>query len=663
MIESPHRTAGSTIEINGLGLQVIGQIPGQFEVGAQDERKFLLDVPAVYADCSGGMGASEYHVPGMYADGRFIDTFSCPGVVLPAGEMVELTGTQGWIGYAPGALAAFMHNGEPHVIGGRPIYRINQVAGAVPTVTQIRDLGPNRAGQSAVSFKGSLWIGTFNSSTNAWGALEQLDSSGVWTTHAGLIRRHLAGPLDWAPTGTPRKVMVATTSHHEAMYVYGDPATAGDWLPTAAPIEVADAGYTVLSITMTPRHVIFGTQGGIHDLDSYGRSPNLTPWFLKEYDINNGGMTFILDEYVYFCHAFGLGRVAVDGLRQDVPEWCNPGQGYAYSGEVYGRPQAGCTWNGMGIVGLYNHNTNETHVMMFKDRRYAGVDGRGPLVWHGAYSVVPGRATLLQVVSEAGFNPKLIIGVADPAQAGSTAPYRLFIQSLPLASNAYQELLGLGSHRFAAEGSIVFADGWPAHPTGYRDIWTGDIEGQQMKGTQTITVSANQNSEETSGELAWTEIGSSNSNGTAPLTVPTDFGPAARLRFKVVLTGSSEQPPVFMSLRVRADVNFKLSDIRTYIVDLRDDQSTAIGTPDPRAAYNRLLQLKRLCDQASSQVSMRDELGQTWQVRLIDIDWTEDPKDADTYGFAARLVVRFLSRTYHYDSGDVYGEGTEATYG
>ena len=59
MIESPHRTAGSTIEINGLGLQVIGQIPGQFEVGAQDERKFLLDVPAVYADCSGGMGASE----------------------------------------------------------------------------------------------------------------------------------------------------------------------------------------------------------------------------------------------------------------------------------------------------------------------------------------------------------------------------------------------------------------------------------------------------------------------------------------------------------------------------------------------------------------------------------------------------------------------------
>lgn len=656
MIESPYRSRAGEITIDGESYRLRTNIGGQSDVGSADERQYLLDQPAIYADFSGGMGASLASRPGMYGWGEWIDTFSAPGMVLPAGKVYEFDVDGGYLGYDFGLSAAFELGADLYLCSGRGIYKC--AGGTSASLTIAKDIGDGYATADAVVWKDAAYIGTYAVSTTAPDLLYRTVDGAVFTTTAGLKRKHLA-VVTWRPTGTPIDVIIGTSTAFDVTYVSGDPMTAGDWKSPV--IRIGSGLFHIRSMVAAPRRVFFGTQVGIRDFDEYAHAPNLTPSWRQRYDIDNGMATALLDNYVYASFVDGLERVALNGERQDIPEPCGVGVGLPFSGPVSGRYTALCTWNGWLIAAIWNQSMNKSYICFGQDRRVAGIEGPGPMVWHGAYTVLDGRVTKLYVHTPQGAalttrTTYLWIGTANDA----TGSYHLYRQSLPKGGNAYQDLLYGGQHQYVATGAALYlGDGWPQNPTANRAIWRYDIEAQRMTGVQSVRVEANTDGADADldGDVDWTEQALSNRSGRVSVIAPSSMGSSARVALRVLLDGTDEQPPVFLSLRVRADINHEIQDVRTYEIDLRDSQDTGIGTAEVRSALSRLRTLQRLAGIRSSRVTVIDEFGVTWQAMVVRIEWGQRRRDNDDYAVSPRLTIRYLYRAIEYSQGDRYDDG------
>lgn len=656
----PNSDRGTTIELNGQGFQVVGVVGGKADVGAADEQNFLLDVPAVYADCSGGLGATERHIPGMYSWGRFIDTFSCPGVVLPAGKLIEIMPDEEKFQF--GLQASWVMGSDLYLGVGRHIKKIAGMTGT--TWTHFYDTGPGVSVWSVKKFNGKVAVGTATTGFFSVDKLTVIDESTLAVnTYASVLRMNLA-TVTWAPTGTPRETIVGNPDGSTLRYCTGDITVDANWVPAAgSPIPVGNSSYTIFTIAGAPRHVYVGTTGGLRDINAYGETPNLTPYWENSFDINSGQTVMVMDDHIYTNHGFGAERIPITGERQDIPEQYQPGIGLPFTGPMQGRITRQCVWgNGWGIAAIANVGLNESYICMFKDKLKAGVDVPGPVVWHGAYAVIPGTCSHLNVISPPGGQPFLLIGGVDSI----TNEVKVYRQSLPQAPNSLQALRTGEAHEFASEAKIYFADGWMEYITGNRAASRFDIVAAEMTGTPIITVSANIDDADTSTAAnvsydefgkAYERWGSSRRNGRVSRRTRRTWPSAATLKFLVTLTGSATSPAVFKALRVRADINFENPDVRTYVLDLRNSQETLAGTIELKGALARLNMLKQLVSLRSTQVAMIDEFNETWQVSVLQIAWEEKGLTSSDWGITASIQVRFLYRTgVTYRGGYNYNE-------
>lgn len=651
MTLTAYRTRAGEITIDGDSYRVRGAIAGQSAVGSADERQSILDQPAIYTDFAGGMGASLWHVPGMYSWGRWVDTWSSPGMVLPSGELVEIT--DGWEPYALGTAATFELGNDLYICAGRIVHKC--AGGTAALLTRAADLGGDIAARSAVNFKDAIYVGTSNLLTGAVGPLWKTTDGATWTSDPAVNRAYLAN-ITWRPTGTPVNTLLGTTSAYQIRSVTGDPLVAANWGPT---IDVGNSLRHIRSLVAAPRHVYIAKQEGVLDLDEYGNTPNLTPYWKDQFDVNNGAASVILEGYIYTSFQSGLVRVLLDGTRQDLPEMCGVGTGVSFSGPIIGRYTALAIWNDWLVAAVYNPGTNTSYIMFGQDRRVSGIAGPGPMLWHGAYGEVTGIVTHLRAhtppTNDIVGPAYLWIGVTDNVGG----QYHLYRQSLPRSGSAYQELLHSGAHRFrTSDVALYLADGWPDAPTARRAIWRYDVEAQRQVNSS-IRVLANVDGADADldGDPDWTEQMATNRNGRSTGIAPASMTSAARVQLQVELNGTATQPPVFLSLRVRADVNHELQDIRTYILDLRDGQETGADTAEVRAALARLRTLQRKVGRDAIRATVIDEFGARWQAMVVRAEWGEERRGPQDYAISPRISIRYLYRTIQYSVGDRYTEG------
>lgn len=654
MAVSPLQTRAAELIIDGESYRVRPRVTGHTEVGSADERQTILDVPGIVTWFPRGMGASVEGRPGMYDDGELIDTFSSPGYTLPAGKVYEYTFNDGFAGSDFGLSGTYMYGNDLRLVYGRAIYAVAN--GSATTMSLHADLGVNMSGQSAVTWKDAAYVGRVNTSTGAWGELFKDDG----TTQSSLtgINRRTLSTGKWRPDGVPRDVLLGTTSAFDIRWCYDDPGVDGNWFPSSPGTRITDGYHHIRSIAADSEHFWFGCQSGLHDLEASGYAPNRTPKWRARYDIDNGMATVVHGGYVYSSFIDGLVRMPISG---GTDEQCGIGTGLQYNGKGLGRYTALATWGQYVIAAVYNWNSRDSGIYFGIDKNIIGADVPGPMVWHGSYSPrIPGYITHIAVVTPQGAAETvrtsfLYYGSVDPGVA-----YHMYQQSIPKNGSAYGELISGGQHTFAVTGATLrLADLYPEYPTARRDLWMIDSEQQRMTGVNSVSISTNSDGadEDLDGDLDWVERMTTDRNGRASQIVSTSLGSVARVRLMVELDGTEQQPPVWLGLRLRTDINHALQDVRSYDVLLRDGQNTGADTHEVRSILSRDRALKRLVGLHSTRVIVRDEFGVTWRAQIVGIGEVSAKQSENNWPTMPTVTIRYLYRTIQYDAGDHYDEG------
>lgn len=589
---------------------------------------------AIYADFSGGMGSSEIYLPSTYAWGENVDT-TVPGVVLPGGRVTDLPLPAGSGPILDGfpLRSSFEFQGHLYFTGGRYVVKIANGTSGSPTIE--KDLGANVATETDASaiFNGTVYLGTVVASSDATYRMWSFDGA-TWTEHATVTRRKLA-VVYWDTNGVGAFRLIGMPSRYEFQSCAADPTNAANW---GGATTVGNSSYSTLSLVATARHVYFAKQDGIWDVDARGYSGNLTPYWEQNYDLVNGVAAKVHQGHIYGTCGLGLDRVPAEGNRQDVPQMCQPGEGLPNGSPVYGYVNAITADRGWIVAALVNTDTNKSYICYGKDRADVGVDGYGPLIWHGALAVIDGTVTHMRVTSPPTGPRRLWICW------NNSTDIHLSWMSLPKSGNAYQDWRHDGDHIFTSEWSLYLPDGWSA-PTARRIPWRYDIHADNLDGVTKIEVYSSHD------QGAYALQGSALTSPRESFIAANVTNSAYRVDLRLDGFGTDESPTVFRAIRVRADVNREQVPIITYRVRCADGQALHLGARVDNSAVAADATWERQSEQATPITIIDRYRGEYTGQILPGISIVEQERRDDGWELVIELRVRVLYAPWNWDSG------------
>ncbi len=605
----------------------------QSRYGPSNEQETLVirDVPVVMDDFSGGFGYSQrWDVPNTYA---WTEGLTCrnPRVVVPAGELTMVTD----LGVIGRVKSSVEFNGQ--VFWGTEAGRIIVASNGTGTPTVTATITGAPALKSACTYNGDAYIGST-------GNLIRINSVGSITELTGITRPYVASVFTVTADNVPAYRLVGNDSNSTIKYTSGDPSVAGNW---GAAIPIGDTTFPITGITASNRHVYFLKINGIHDLDELGNSPNMTPYWRQTLDTGAVQIALIQDGFLYATQGRrGLERInlAQGPIRRDAPEWCHPGFGIANETPIQGYPTAIVNEQGWLCVAIFNPVNGKSYIMYGKDRRSLGIDGPGPILWHGAEAViVPSGAntwaevTDLHVSVPTTGNPVLWISVFQQ----TSQHLEMWKLDLPKAASPLGDVFQGGAHRFTTAGSLYCTsqDWGQQYSALKKHIWGYDIRvDNASSGTRDIDINSNDSGgayslEGTAGTSPLSQLG-------VPANIPL-ITEGTSIGLRLDFTAQATSVPIFRGIQIRAGVMANQDEYVPYEVEFGKD--VPLRTPggfDQRNAAdvrNALIAL-----QGVTPFTATDKFGRVHTVRMgqgIEFEETEN----SLYG-EWRMRARFLLR-------------------
>ncbi len=621
------------------------QMISKYGPSNESETGVIRDVAVTMDNFIAGFGHSQRveGSPATYAWAENLCTRSPRGVV-PSGELA-LAAVLGPIG---AVRTSFELDGGIYFCTD-----IGVIASSIDGVfdpTVFATLAGSFAFRSSAVFQGSAYIGG-GSGTSGVHNVHRLTGSTL-TELAGIARRHLVTVYSVTADNVGAERLWGTDGASSIRYTSADPSVAGNW---SSSIAIGDSTYPILAMPATNRHVYPVKQDGIHDLDELGYSPNLTPAWKDVLDPNTGQAALSHEGYLYVSQGLrGMERIDLGrgSVRRDTPEWCQPGYGLPNETPINGYISASCTDQGWLVVSVHNPNNGCSYIMYGIDRRLVGLDGVGPLLWHGAETVIQGTPSQPAVVTNLRVavpttlgHPYLWISVF---KGGETQIYR---QQLPTCDSPLSDLKFGGTYRFASQGSLyTTAQDWgQQYSTQPKQIWQYDVRADNMPTGSSLDVYA------------------SDAGDTYAFDGRMTTGPRARigpssavahaLALRLDLRSLASDPIIFRGLTVRAMVLAEQNEYIPYDVEFGSNVPLQNGEMDDRDAWRVKARLQRL--QQSVPFMAIDHHGRRMLVRMGQgIDFNE--AEGDEYGrwrIRARFLLRVLRRPIAYGSGETWGGG------
>ena len=570
--------------VGGFGLKIHRQSlrgPGLLSENFQPRGEPQIEAPVLWESYENGGGFSRRWLPKTYSRASNLH-MRTPMIVLPAGAVHQITIPTPISGQGIPVAAMDIYHDHLFVAAGR--YCASSLGGT-GTWTVSRDFGPDFRAMSMAIWQGKLLVGGRNPNTGQSAGLWSFDG-GTWT-QSGPAVKELLSPrgVFWVRQSQGASRMIGTRDMGNQAYFYQhiarglDPLDEANW---SAPIPVGEPDFEIRSVIAAPRLVVFGKGDGIYYVDERDYTPNLTPWFRQSYEQHNAEHSIIHNGSAYVSHFQGLHKLPLDNLQlQQTAMPCNPGTGSPTETPVFSGPTALHT-DGQGwIAAAYFDGTNAS-VWYGRDRDELGVSPPGPLVWHGSECDLENEMiNCLRVVSING-DPKL--WMASQVGGGGSGEIRLRWQSLPMASNPYQDYLWPTSGTRVANGFHEFAE------SGYLELPAEDWgNGTALKILRRLKVTADNLDTSIGLEvLAALDGGAYASQGLvneSPYwsSIPADDQQSGRsVRLKIAGTGTARTPFVLRAVEASADVIVEQSSVLELPVILARDQPLGAGQPDGR---------------------------------------------------------------------------------
>lgn len=632
------------------------QIRAQVGQRTEDEQLRSLEAPRVWQDFSGGGGYSRHLIDGTYEECEFGET-SYPLIFTPAGYLQHVTmplqiPEDDVLGNRSICFFFELSNGagltDLYMGAGQYIFKIPLGTGA-PVVDA--DFGTGKVVYKAQVVNDRVFVSI--NGDRMWRKI----AGGTWSQSAEVATAHMA-LVNWTirTSGSVSNAWrligqdTATTFRH--IDVDSDPMIAGNW---SVQYQVGDTAHPIHSVASSNHHVWWVKQNGVHDVDERGYSPLLSSW-LESIDARNGIASIVHpDGWLYASHHQGLARVWVGDpmVKQADPGWVHFGADLPYEGRIKGQCTALALNAGKLVAAFYNDQSGTSWICEGQDRRTVGLEGRGPIVWHGAKAVIEGKVTTLHVNSLQGL-PRLHIGWTNRDGFG-----RYSYQWLPKQSSPYADWLDDSSTYYFQPTCRIFlpADPWGA-PTGRKRIWAWELETENLVSGNTWAVHAAADN----GEYSLQGAATSSPYTDLPVAASSVKGRAIRVRIDGTgapsLDGAvplASGPPILRALRATAEIDVKLGTYLEYRVVVGEGVQLRNDAPDRRDPEAVTEALMALQDRDEFQAVDRDHLYTLWM--LPGLSWEDTQTVAGEWLRVITFRVRVLGRTIRYGTGERYGSG------
>lgn len=631
------------------------------------------DVPVIYDDFSGGMGYSEKVADAQYAWGENVCT-RFPRVVIPGPALnyVALP-TMADVGQIK---ASGEYGGDLFFAGGGALFKVAGGAGTATvewtnSPTNTISLGASFAATSIVVFKvpggtASMYIG----GTGA--ALWRLTTATYTQASAGGANQPTMKVQDMAcvyqlvaGAGSHRIVWADGNDPSQIWSVAADPMVAAN----AANMGILEGGVATRCIAGSNRHAYFVTDIGIFDLTEQGYSPNYTPYWIQTRSSENGRDALVYNGKVFACHKMGLDMLRISqGNREDVSGWAGPGVGTPNETPIHGLGTALTTDNGWLVYSLWNGTSS--YVMYGMERTTLGINGPGPMVWHGAEIVIENEEITHMVTNSLTGSPRLWIATIVRNTGGSglgktvNGDINLYYCTIPDTGSPIQNWSDHGNqeHRFATEYTLDTPGEHYGDSAAKKFLKRLDVQADNLGVDRTIEILAHAEDDDT-----FVSQGTAGGSPLATIYPPNDYLESRRLFLRITGRGTTTNPPILRSLKARSNVKIELSETREYTALLGGSKtrSGALDRRDPKDLHNFLVNL-----QDSPPIPMQDDLGneitvifeQGLEYSPIDDPATGRRQAVDT--FVVTVVTRVsetgplvgtVESIYRYDSGFTWG--------
>lgn len=366
---------------------------------------------------------------GGYAYGSFVDA-ERRGLLGPAGFVEEMP-------LPPGTVTRFNRSFE---IDGSIWYTcLNDRMLKVPSLVDDPvdagvSMGTDAVTQDVALFKDKAWIAngqnsriySFNGSN--WApATDDVRYTRVTSTN-WVLGSSMAGA--GMSAGVPYPVFLGA-GDGGLYHCTDDPGTLGD---RVGPNVIGNLQiYGVQKLFATSEAAFASGPGGVTMIQGGGRMPNLTPWWLTEYDPSNGATAEFYDAEIFAGTVQTWERVSPDTSNLGQMEDCAPGASESFeSSPVFGRATASTQFDGKMVVSFYNGA--KSYVMFGKRAERLNMRNRNTIVWYGPYFECNGAIRDIRLVSPLNTAYPRFIYYATDDQSG--VPH-LFRQDYPREKSAY----------------------------------------------------------------------------------------------------------------------------------------------------------------------------------------------------------------------------------
>jgi hypothetical protein len=342
------------------------------------------------------------------------------------------------------------------------------------------------------------------------------------------------------------------------------------------------------------------------------------------------------------------------GTRDDISGWAGVGVGAPNETPIHGAGTSLTTDNGWLVQSLWSGTAS--YVMYGMERTVLGIPGPGPMVWHGAEVYLPGEEITHMTTNALQGTPRLwiatIVRVTGGSGLGKTVvgDINLYYCTIPDTAAPVQDWATSGAHRFATSSSLYLpAEHW-GDPAAKKFLKRYDLQADNLGTGRTIQVLAHAEQSST-----FVDQGTAGGSPLATFYPPDDYLQARRAFFKLVLTGTTTNPPILRALKVRANVKLELSEAREYTVFLggKESRSGAADRRNPDTLHDFLVSL-----QDSSPIPMQNHRGNEIKVIFeqgLEYSVINEPADGRTQEvctFVVTVITRITETGLAVDTPD-----------
>lgn len=496
---------------------------------------------------------------------------------------------------------------------------------------------------------------------NIWRA--PVSVTDVWTQSTDFAGRHVVNVsmvfgAAFGGTGVPLNAFVADVDGSVIKWTTGDPMFDVNWKPLAGQ-AIGQGHHAITGLVAATKAFAVLKADGCYKVEGSGESKNLTPYWEKDTVIGHAGICgMFVGGHLFASHPRMYDMVPFTDTRQIQSFNATPGAWpIPNESDIDGQITAN-TMSGTGelIVALYNHNTDQSTIWLGRLRANGGPDGIGPVLWHGAYQVIPGRCTLLHVTSlaEVGAEPEPWLYMGSTVTTAQT-----------LNGRDYTATMHMHRCRLARGGAPLRDPSYPFAPKGY--IYLSNTDGgeqhsatlkstrrveAQMEGTPGVNRIRVATSADGAAVGESTRLDPPRQSAIVEQQEGTGFAPV------ITLEGSRTSPTVLRSFTLHTTLRPEQASELHMLIDCGPSLATRAGAIEIELMKENYRYLQRLAQEEDVLLTVDGDtiLGKV----MGDISFTTEAASGES-GYRRVVPLRFVETTTQdrYGHGRRYGGGVQ----